>query len=35
MSSTITGTPANVHDIVETSKLIREDDEWHMLIHLQ
>lgn len=23
---TITGTPANVHDIVETSKLIREDD---------
>lgn len=24
---TITGTSANVHDIVETSKLIREDDE--------
>ncbi len=24
---TITGTPANVHDVVETPKLIREDDE--------
>ena len=24
---TITGTPANIHDIAETSKLIREDDE--------
>lgn len=24
---TVTATPANVHDVTETSKLIREDDE--------